>query len=93
MSDSKFKPGNSGRPLGSRNKSTVNLREKVTEFITKNWEGVQSDFEALEPKDRLAYLERLLNFSIPKLAAVNNSIAFENMTDEQLDTIIEKLKS
>ena len=93
MKDTKFKPGNSGRPFGCKNKITVDLREKVTDFITKNWEGVQSDFEALEPKDRLIYLERLLNYSIPKLAAVNNSIAFENMTDEQLDTIIEKLKN
>ena len=93
MNTNLFKKGNPGKPKGCKNKITVDLREKVTDFINKNWTDVQSDFEALEPKDRLLFLEKLMNYSIPKLAAINNSIAFENLTDEQLDEIINRLKN
>ena len=65
MKDTRFKPGNSGRPTGSKNKVVIDIREKVTDFITKNWDNAQSHYDLLEPKDKLVWLEKLMNYSIP----------------------------
>ena len=93
MSNTKFKPGNPGKPKGAKNKVVVDIRERVTAFINANWEEAQNQYDQLEPRDKLAYLEKLMNYAIPKLAAVSNIIAFENMTDIQLDEIIDRLKN
>ncbi len=50
-----------------------------------------NDFEQLEAKDRLKVYTDLLQYGLPKLQAVSNTIEFENMTDEQLDLLFQKL--
>lgn len=56
-----------GRPVGSKNKTTTEIRELLTTFISENWENVQQDFMNLEPKDRLAFYEKILQYTLPKL--------------------------
>ena len=81
----------SGRPVGSRNKASGRLRELITDFLEQRFNGVVNDFEELEPKERVkAYLD-LLQYGVPKLQSVSNSVEFESMTDEQLDEIINRL--
>jgi hypothetical protein len=57
-----------GRPEGSINKTTKELREMITAFVSDNWETVQEDFQALEPKDRLQFFDRMLQYALPKLS-------------------------
>ncbi|KAF0202244.1 MAG: hypothetical protein FD170_1970 [Bacteroidetes bacterium] len=54
-----------GRPKGSTNKSTDELRTLLQTFIDTNIETMQADYEALEPKDRLNFIERLLKHVLP----------------------------
>lgn len=82
----------SGRPKGSTNKVTKDLREWITAFINRNTQQIEQDWQALEPKERILMFEKLLKYTLPHLQAVSNKIDFENLTDEQLDTIIEELK-
>lgn len=42
-----------GRPKGSLNKSTTEMRELVTNFVSVNLTTIQTDFDQLEPKERL----------------------------------------
>jgi len=88
---SKFKPGTSGNPKGRRrgtpNKSTEELRELLKNFFELNFETLQSDFDQLEPKDRLNFLLNLLKHVLP--APVHE---LERLTDSQLDEIISRLK-
>jgi hypothetical protein len=66
-----------GRPKGSQNKSSKELREFIFEFISDNLPKLQNDFDKLDnPKDRLMFIERLFQYSLPKLQA--QSIEFEN---------------
>lgn len=81
-----------GRPKGTPNKVTTDLRQSITDFLNENWEQVKQDFEQLTPKDRLMFIEKLLKYSVPALQATSLDIDFNKMTDEQLDLIIEKLK-
>jgi hypothetical protein len=58
-----------GRPKGSENKSTDKLRNTVLTFIENNIEGMQANFDQLEVKDKLMFLEKMLSYSLPRLQA------------------------
>ena len=80
-----------GRPKGSQNKAAGQLRNLITDFLEQRFEQVIEDFEQLEPKERIKVFTDLLQYSVPKMQAVSNSIEFEKMTDEQLDEVIKQL--
>ena len=52
---------------GKPNKATRELRETVKAILESYAETMEEDLKALEPKDRLNILVRLLEFAIPKL--------------------------
>jgi len=76
-----------GRPKGTPNKSTDELRTLLQNFIDDNMETLQADFDKLEPKDRLNFIDRLLKHVMP--APLQE---LERLTDEQLDELITRLK-
>ncbi len=77
-----------GRPKGKPNLSTNELRERVTQFIENNWETISDDFEKLEPKERLDFLEKMLRHTLPRPLPI-----LESLSDEDLNRIIEQLKN
>lgn len=87
----KFEKGVSGnpkgRPKGTPNKTSDEIRNLIQDFIDKNMETLQADYEALEPKDRLNFIERLFKHVLP--APLQE---LERLTDEQLDELINRLK-
>lgn len=91
----KFQKGISGnpngRPVGSLNRSTTDLRVQVRDFLTSNWAKVQEKFDSLEPREQLIFLERLLKYSIPQMSTISAKIDYENLTDTDLDTILDRL--
>ena len=58
-----------GRPVGSTNKDVKELRCFISEFVDNNLSTIQNDFDQLEPKDRLMFIERLFQYTLPKLQA------------------------
>jgi hypothetical protein len=84
-----------GREAGTPNRNTAEMRELINQFISNNWERVQTDFDKLEPKDRLQFFERLMQYSVPKLQSVNHEFELEakleKLTEDELDGVIEKL--
>ncbi len=93
----KFKKGESGnpggRPRGVKNKDTMQLREMITDFLQGNFEEVQKSFNELPPKDKAKLYCDLLQYGVPKLQAVHVETDFDNLSDEQLRSIIEELKN
>ncbi len=80
-----------GRIAGTPNKVTGTMRTNINNFLAENWEQVQADFKALEPKERLIFYERLMSYGLPKLQSTTLSTDFDKMTDEQLDYTIQTL--
>ncbi len=78
-----------GRPKGSINKTTFELRLLIADFLSNNFDKISKDFELLQPKDRLKYYCELLSFGLPKLQTTVLESQFESIPDEQLDNIIE----
>lgn len=62
-----------GRKQGTPNKISTNVRECFAELISQNLENLQSDIEALEPKDRIKVIIDLAKFVIPNLKAIENN--------------------
>lgn len=77
-----------GRPKGKPNVSTDKLRTLLHEFIDNNMESLQENYDKLEPKDRLNFINSLLRHVLPQPLQ-----ELEKLTDEQLDLLIQKLKS
>jgi len=87
-----FQKGEGGRPKGTPNKITTELREWICNFIDSNKDQLQNDWEALEPKDRIVMFEKLLKYALPTLQAVQLETEFERLPEDQLQAIIDSLK-
>ncbi len=81
-----------GRPKGTSNKTCIQLRETINDFLQNNFETVVKDFGKLQPKERVKFYCDLLQFGLPRLQAVELETEFDRLTDTQLNVIIEGLK-
>jgi hypothetical protein len=80
-----------GRSLGTPNRSTAQIKNLIQGFVSANLETLQSDFDQLEPKDRLIFMERILKFVVP--AKFQEVSQFEQMSEEDIDRIINELRN
>jgi hypothetical protein len=76
-----------GRPRGKPNKTTDELRALVQQFIEDNIETLQTDFDKLDPAQRITFIDRLLKHVLPP--ALHE---LQRLTDDQLDELINRLK-
>ncbi len=67
-----------GRPKGSLNTSTKEIREFYVDFLNNNKEKIIEDFEKLESKDRLKFIIEVSKFVIPTLKAVESDIEIKS---------------
>lgn len=74
-----------GRAKGTPNKATKNMREWLTKLLAKNRRQIEQDLQALEPKDRIMLLEKLMQYVIPKQQNIKAEV--ENLTDAELSEI------
>ena len=63
-----------GRPKGKPNKITQDVRQWLSTVIDKNRRQMERDLKALEPKERLQMLEKLMQYVIPKQQAVSADV-------------------
>jgi hypothetical protein len=89
----KFEKGNPGRPKGAKNKVNTELRGLIQKLFDDNYQTIQDDLEALEPKDRLKFLSDLLPYLLPKLQSTTHTteIDLDGMSEEDLDILIERI--
>ena len=57
-----------GRPTGSQNKITKELRELIKEFLDRNFKGVQKEYDKLDSKEKLYFYKDLLKYAIPTIS-------------------------
>ena len=90
-----FKKGKSGnpkgRPKGKPNKSTGAIREFVASLIDENRELIRQDIAGLSSKDRLQFIERLLQYIIPKMESRKDDIRFEQLSESDISSIADNI--
>ena len=59
-----------GRPQGSQNKTTKEIRSMLHAFVEKNIEGIQNDFDQLDSIERLRVFEKFLQYLLPRYASL-----------------------
>lgn len=73
--ETKFKPGNPGKPKGAKNKVATEIREKFKELLEAvTVEQMANDLQQLKPAERLNILMGLAEYITPKLARTQNNI-------------------
>lgn len=87
------KPKTGGRKRGSRNKATADLRASINDLINHNWPKIQADLQLLKPVERLAFIEKMMSYTLPRLQPVpstNDAKArLEALDDQQLNRLID----
>lgn len=91
----KFKIGQSGNPSGRRkgspNKVTAELRDVLKNFLDSHFDEVSRIWSKASPRDKLAFYRDLLPYVVPKLQNSTLDISFDQLSDSDLDKIIDRL--
>jgi SpoVK/Ycf46/Vps4 family AAA+-type ATPase len=67
MGQKKGQTGNPfGRPKGTPNKSTSELRTWIMKIVSENGKQLETDLKKLEPKERWSVIEKLLPYVVKK---------------------------
>lgn len=92
-----FRPRESGnkggRPRGSQNKVSSELRQLISDFLMENIDEVQETWKELKPQQKVMFWRDLLRYAVPVLQSTEIVSDFERMSDGQLRQVIEELKS
>jgi len=67
-----------GRPKGTPNKTTAEIRENFTLLLDNNIDKMQSDIDQMEPTQRVKILLELAKFVLPTLKAMELNTSNEN---------------
>jgi hypothetical protein len=88
-----------GRPNGSPNKITNEIRIQYSNLIAANIDRMQTDLDSLKPRERLEMIIALSRFVVPTMRAVELKSpdakpfpAFAIRIDGQIDTMDEPFK-
>lgn len=95
MAQQKGKTGNpNGRPKGTPNKVTTEMKEWVKELIDGNRELLTQDLKALSPVERWRVVEKLMSFVMPKTQNIelDNRTDYSHLSDEELDAKMKALE-
>tara|TARA_R110001632_G_scaffold228423_1_gene363593 strand:- start:306 stop:596 length:291 start_codon:yes stop_codon:yes gene_type:complete len=68
----------SGRPKGSMNKATAEIRERYLQLIQNNFETLENDLKALRSAERIKAIIELSKFILPTLKATEVELSTSN---------------
>ncbi len=80
-----------GRGKGKSNKVTTELKDWIKNLLEANTKQLEEDLQQLEPHQRWQVVSKLLDFAIPKQRSIDTKIDYSNLSDDQLDEIINRL--
>ena len=87
----------SGRPNGSENVATSQVRKLWSDLILENVDQLKEDFRELKPRDRLAIAVKISNFLLPRLQSIQYDVYPEwadllRLTEEERASELIRLK-
>lgn len=84
-----------GRPLGSPNKVSQTLRNRLNLFVDRNFDQLQTEYENLESREKLQFMVALLPYLTPRLSAVSAELELkqklESLSEQKLEFLINQI--
>lgn len=80
-----------GRPKGARNKVGAELRAMISEFLFNEFPSLVVNYKKLKPREQARVYTDLLQYGLPKLQAVSVEAQLEQLTDDQLNELMNRL--
>ncbi|RAK02904.1 hypothetical protein LX87_01025 [Larkinella arboricola] len=77
-----------GRQLGSTNRTSTDLKNRIATLIDNQFDSIQADLELLEPKDRVMAYLKFIEYVLPKQR--EQKIDLSTLTDDQIDALLDK---
>ena len=74
-----------GRPKGTPNKSTVELKEAIKTILDSEIGKIQKHLNQLEPKERLEIIIKLLPYILPKTSQIEHTAIIEEKKEPTFD--------
>jgi hypothetical protein len=68
-----------GRPVGSKNNATTEIRNKYLQLIENNFKQLEEDLQTLKASERVKAIIELSKFILPTLKATEMSLNNETM--------------
>lgn len=85
-----------GRAPGTPNKVTADLRKGIQMFLEKKWPNIETEYDSMQdPRDKLAFILKLLEFTVPKMKSIELSTIqaqkVDALSDAEVDLLIEQI--
>ena len=90
MPYSKGESGNiSGRPKGTPNRATGDMRAWLYAFVSGNTAQIKKDWQTLEPSQRVMLFEKLLKYVVPAQTEITAQI--DTLSEGQVDQLYDRI--
>lgn len=66
-------PPNRGRKIGSKNRTTEEMRQFIQDVVDKNFDRLEEDLDIMNPTNRWLVLQKLTNYFMPVLSKNDNT--------------------
>jgi len=87
-------PKRGGRKQGTPNKTTAEAREVFNSILCDEVNNIRAALAKVRVKDSYKYLDlmsKLLAYVLPKAQVIDMSVDFNQLSEQDIDTIIDKL--
>lgn len=92
-----------GRPKGSKNKTSTDLRQFITNFVERNADEMQTAFNELDAKSKLQVFDKFCAYVIPKPQTIDLTAELtaelsprfvnpRHMSDEEIEAELKRLR-
>jgi len=82
-----------GRPKGVPNKATTDTRQWLQMLIDNNRSKIEKDLSEIDPAQRLAILEKLMQYCVPKLSSIDASVQISAQVNAEYSALETLLKN
>ena len=77
-----------GRPKGSPNKLTSDLKTRIAQIVENGFEAIETDLEALEAKDRVNAYLKFLEYLLPRQRETRIDVS--SLSDDEVEALLNR---